>query len=254
MKIVSSDASRIVAVDKAYAQLFAAIVMIIIGITVGGISLAVSQLIGSLVALAVFVGGVLFLVFRMQRTLIIDKTAGQVTFSLKSVVKKGDYQYAIGDVSKVEFTTQYVTTATGNSGPTNRPGISFGTMGAGSIGGSTETTQRTQLHLVLKTGEIIDLADGQRSMSNMGVFSSVPNLSVGQTIAQFIGVPFEQAGPASLDQTVSAIRDAIIKPAAPATLVMPAPVQSAPAAAIPAPQPAAPAPTVTSEPVQPNRQ
>jgi hypothetical protein len=125
---------------------------------------------------------------------------------------------------------QYQTTSTPDSGQSSRPGLSFGTGGVGMGGGSTETTQQTQLHLVLKNGETIDITDGSRSMSSFGVFGRVPNLAVGQQIAAFLGVPFEQLGAASLDQTVSTIRSAV-------TGLPEAPSVVAPAAATPVPVP-----------------
>jgi len=209
MKIVSSDANRLEAVDKAYAQLLSGVVIAVIGLGMAGFGVVGRQNVVALVGLAVLVVGVLTLIFRKERTLIIDKGTSQLTFKLKSLVKKGNYDYAVSDVVKVEFTSSYQTTSTANNSTQGRSGIGFGANGVGMGDSSTQTTQHTQLHLVLKNGETIDIADGQRSMSSINVFGSVPNLAVGQQIATFIGVPFEQSGVASLGQAVSAVREAI---------------------------------------------
>ena len=129
MKITSSDTTRLEAIDKAYAQLITGITVTLVGLGMAGFAVAGRQNIVALIGLVVLVIGVLIVLFRKQRTLVVDKGTGQLSFQLKSLVKKGDYTYAISDVTKVEFTSQYETTNTASNTSQGRSGLSFGTGG-----------------------------------------------------------------------------------------------------------------------------
>jgi len=230
VKISSQDANKLVAVDKATGTLIAGVVM-----GVAGLAMLVSGLMPGK-SILVIIGGILvvvaviMLIFRKERTLVVDKTAGQLTFDQKSVIKKANYAYPVTDVVKIEFTSEFQTTT---AGETHRSGVSV--SGAG--GSDTQTTQHTQLHVVLKDGTVLNIADGQRQMSVMAVLSKVPNMAVGQQIASFLGVPFEQQGPASVGDVIGQVRDAITGAGTAAPSVVPA-------------APAAPAPAASSAPVE----
>ncbi len=218
MKIVSQDANILVAADNQYATLATGMVLGVVGLGVLGAGIAGGQAVLKVIGGVLVAIGGLMIVTLKQRTLTVDKGTGLVTFDLKSFFNRAAHQYPIGDVVKVEFTTSIQTTSTPTTGQ-SQPGISFGTGGIGMRGGNTQTTQQTQVHLMLKDGTVIDLADGQRSMSSMSVFSKVPNLEVAQQIAAFIGVPFEQQGAATLDQMASQVRNAVMGQTEPPSVV-----------------------------------
>jgi hypothetical protein len=195
MKIVSQDTNVLVAVDKAYNALATGVIVVVAGAGLTAAGVGARQPVLTVIGVVLLVIGAAMVAFRKVRTLTINKGADQVIFDLKSLVKKGARQCAVSDVVKVEFTTSYHTTTTQTNTGQARSGISLGSGGIGG-GGTTQTMQQTQVHLLLKDGTIIDLADGQRSMSTLGVFGKVPNLEVAQAIAAFLQVPFEQQGPA----------------------------------------------------------
>jgi hypothetical protein len=208
VKIVTESADQLVASDKEIGQLIAAPVVVVVGLLVVLLGLTNHVVVGDVIGLVLLLAGALMILTRKVRTLTVDRASGSVHFSLKSITKKGSYDYKVQDIAKIQLLSQYQTTNTNSPSQNSGTGISFGTGGAMGMG-NTQTQQTTKLVLVLKDGTSIDIADGSRSMSTMGVFSSVPNQGVGQKIAQFMGVPFENVGPESLGQAVSEIAGAI---------------------------------------------
>lgn len=259
MKIISQDASSLLAQDKAIGQFIGAIVTSLVGV-----GMSISGFTGGnagigWVGLAVVAAGVLFLITSKQRTLSVDKTSGQLNFSVKSLISKANRSYAISDVAKLEFSTELQTSTTSAGSGRSNTGLSLGGNR------NSTTTQHTQLHLMLKNGEVISLADGQRSMSSLGVFSKIPNLEVGLQIAAFLGVPFKELGgngvvaqpaaPAATPPVVQAASSSVsptppsVSPSATAPVVPIVTPPVAPANPV-SPQPA-PAPVVATPPTTP---
>jgi hypothetical protein len=227
MKIISSDTNTLIAEDKAISQMLAAVIITLVGLGLMVAGLVARQLVLGLVGLVVFALGAIFVVTTKQRRLTIDKATGQITFRVKGITGSSEHPYAISDVAKLQLVSEVQTTAT-NNGPAS-PGLSFDNSNR-----STTTSQQTHLQLVLKNGESIDLADGSRNLSSMAIFSKVPNQGVGKQIADFLGVAFEQVGAGTIDQAVTAVRDAITgQNAAPSVVAasqdMPPVAQPAPA-------------------------
>lgn len=239
MKIVSSDPARLVAVDKAYGNLVVGLIMAIVSIFLFVVGFRQT---GALLGGAVFLGvAVLLMLTRKVRTLTADKAQSQAVFSAKSLLGSHDYPYAFSDIVKVQLVSA-IETQVVNTVP-QRSGVTFGQTG------NTETDQVTQLSLVLKNGTMVNLANGRRQMFVTSLFSSVPDQGVGKQIADFIGVPFELAGPGTVGQTMTPT----VNNAAPSVV----PADPAPTSdTIPAPTiipPAAPPENQTKDAVEPNK-
>jgi len=226
MKIVSEDAGELVASDRDVKGLIFGVVFVLIGV---GIIAGVHQLVGVLIGAALALAGAAAVLFRKVRTLSVNKGTGQVTFTMKSLIKHATKTFAVADIAKVQFTEQYST--------------SFNTAGQG---GGSSTSQLTKVLLVAKNGEEIDLADGQRSMQSFGIFGKAPNQATGQKVADFLGVPFEQIGPPSIGQVTNSIVGAFKGPQQAPSVVPVAPV-SLPTQPPPPAVPTTPAAPSTSQ-------
>ena len=230
MKITFSDATTLQAKDNATGGLIAAIVFIGLGIALLVTGLATATLpwwIGLVVTLL----GALTLFTWKTVTLSLSRQTGSGSIAIKSIIKNSLVNFDLSAVQKVQLTSQYRTDR----------------------GSNGEQTQQlvTQLLLFLANGQVIELANGSSSMS-MGIMGigQVPNKEVGQSIATFLQVPFEENGAMGIQQAVSTVLEtvrSVQQQAATAPSIVP--VQ-------PVPLPQAPQPQETSLPAQnpPNNQ
>jgi hypothetical protein len=228
MKVLSQDANELVAVDKEIVSLIVGPLFIVIGLGIGiGVHQAVALVFAAVFALV----GVVVVLLRKVRTIDINKGTGQLTVTVKSILKTVSKPYPVTDIQKVQFLSEY------------RTNFNPGTNGTE---GGTSTSQTTKVLLITKSGDTIDLADGQRSMSSFGVFGHAPNQETGQQIATFLSVPFEQVGPPSLGQVANTIVDAFKGNTGAPSVVAESP--TAPASAEPAVAATPPAPPADTVP------
>lgn len=209
MRITAESATQMTATDKQTSQLIMAPVVGLIGVVLAIVGFTGHVIVAGIIGLVFILIGVAMLLTRKQRTIMIDKSAGTLIVDVKSITKKSHLDYKLADVAKVQLLTQYRTSRVNDpNNTTTGAGLSFGTGNTTQFG-NTQTTQTTQLIVLLHDGTSIDIADGSRSMSTMSIVSKVPNQETGQRLATFMGVQFEEVGPPTLGQGISAITHAL---------------------------------------------
>ncbi|MFM2330824.1 MAG: hypothetical protein RLZZ26_331 [Candidatus Parcubacteria bacterium] len=158
-------------------------------VVVGGVLLflAGSQTIALIVGGLFIVAGIVVVLKASSINITIDKSQGQILFQKNGLVKHEVRTYAIADAVRVELRNQYQTSTTTMQGRTySQPTIVW------------------QSVLILKDGTELPLenlqAPGQTNVGVAGVGFSVigggeaKEVVVGQQIAAFLGVPFQEIG------------------------------------------------------------
>jgi hypothetical protein len=193
MRIIKQDENHMELADKQLGSLIMAPIVVVIGLVILVVMPGNGRILGGIVVAI----GVITLLMRKARSLVVDKSSGQGTFILKSILKNANMPFALGDVAKIELLQGIERVQTNNR---------------------TEVRETTSLTLVMKSGDTIDLADGSRKMG-FNLFGHRANQVVGEKLAAFMGVPFDVAGGGALMGGMATITT--VAPAAPVTPVTP---------------------------------
>ena len=202
MKIITQTETNLVAIERNTSNVVFGIILFAIGGGVailgthGGTNANLALIIGIFFALV----GLIFIVIWRRIRLELDKPSMQITLTVRSLIGGNQHQIPFSQVLKVQLVTS---------------------LASSMNQGRTSTTRLTKLLLLLTDGTSIDLSDKSQGMRGniFMVFGKIPNVSIGQTLAQFIGVPFEQPGTPDISQVFGTVMNAIRQPKQPTTIV-----------------------------------
>lgn len=169
MKIINQTETNLVAVERNTGDGVWGVVWLVIGVLAVIIgALDITDALGSLLLGSfMVVVGIGILLLRRQVSLEIDKSVKQVTLASRSPFGRSQHQYAFEQIAKVSLVTAF----------------------------NNIQSYMTTLSLVLSNGTTIELTNQEQSipaLNMIGIASKIPNKSIGQSIAQFIGVPLEE--------------------------------------------------------------
>lgn len=147
------------------------------------------------VGLCVTAFGLLVLLFNRSLTLTIDKAANKIVLTSKTLFGQTTTTHEISEVEKIQLISQYQQTQV-QSGQ----------------GTQSQTNLQTSLFLVLHSGQRTLLFNGTApniGNGTVGMSLTTPGQAVGQKMATFLAVPFEETGGNSLQQAGTVIHQVI---------------------------------------------
>ena len=180
MKIIESSSMRFVAQEPNIGNVYIAGAFGFAGILI----LFKSFLFG-LLCIAI---GALVYVFRKVLTLRLDKETGKASLITQSIIKNSASETEISQIVSVRLFTQ--------------SRLEQSRDDQGNL--TTQNERETSLLLLLKNEQTVDLSDTyqtNRPLLFAGSATTQPNQSIGQAIATFLGVPFENAVPGQFAQS-----------------------------------------------------
>ena len=138
-------------------------------------------------AILFIIAGIAICIFTNYRKVIIDKTIGKIIISNRTLFNKKNADYLISDVQGIRLCSRTY------SQHTKR-------------GNQTKTEH--WLELIKKTGSIQLSEPSSSNLSIMGV-SIEGKETLGSKIAAFIKVPYDEERPPTINETITAIKDAV---------------------------------------------
>ncbi len=204
MNIVQETPNLIALKDSDYKGLVIGIIFIVVPILLIPLifsSQSANVLIFALVLFVFLVTGIFSVINSYFSTITLDKSINKLSFVRKGVLGKRNNDYSLSNISSIQLRQEYASRSTSSVGFSTK----LGTM---------SRRLDFQLFFIFKSGEEIPLdhlqQPGGLSISGLPLLGgSGYERELGQKLATFLNVPFNDSGLPSMGQTISDLVGAI---------------------------------------------
>ena len=193
MKIISQSADELVLKEGSASGIVVGVVMAIAGV-LAGVFLRQSNPFVIWIALALFIIGIVVILFASSITVVANKARGQVFYQKKRLVGGKNSTYPIADIFRIETRKQWHVE---NTPPSGNQGASM-----------PQTTLVAQSVIVFKDGRELAL-DHQKTSSSASVGGVVlmggqgAETAIAAQVANFLNVPFQEIAPPNMGSGIN---------------------------------------------------